>query len=389
MRAILACLLVALASGGVPARAQESPPPAVEALAGPVRPGDVVRVAVDGAPRYSGDFRVEADGAVAIPRLGRVGVGGLQPGPAADAVAARILMLQLLKRPDVVVSIVARRAREAFVGGAVARPGRVALRDDARLSDLLEGAGPAPGADLARVKLLRGGTERGIDYRAWRAGRADDASVNPPLEDGDRVYVFASDQPEGIARVVGEVKDPARSVVALTEGATVGRALQQAGGLTDLADVAKVVVRRGAETIPVDVEAVLRGDRSADLMLRDRDEIVVPRRVRRAQFSVTGAVRSAGSYPLTGRTTILDAVSQAGGVLDGAKRGEALLRHTGETGRVTTTRIDLARDAAAAIVLSDGDVVEIPYGGRRPIFDANQTVGLLVGIASLLNFFKR
>ncbi len=122
--------------------------------------------------------------------------------------------------------------------------------------------------------------------------------------------------------LVGEVRQP--GAYPLTGVMSVIELLALAGGTTPLASGEAVVVRDGpeaagparpadgdgAERVRVDLEALEDGDLSQNLTLRHGDTVFVPRT---EVVYVFGEVRNPGQYPIRNDTTILQALSLAGG----------------------------------------------------------------------------
>ena len=356
---------------------------------GPVESGDTVRVRVAGAENLSGVFLVDSDGNITAPRLGQIAVVGATTSLAAERVTARIIQLQLLKRPDVVLDIIGRPVKEVIVGGAVVRAGSQTFKIGMRLSDLLDGAGLQPSSDTTRVQIDRGGVVIVVDYQKFINGQNTAAAANPVIESGDRIYVRSMEQLAGIARVIGEIKDPKSSIVPLSNRTTVSQALQQAGGLTLLGDPKRVSIRRDNRDVYVDAEALLSGDLTNDIQLLDGDTVVVPKRIRKAEATVSGAVRNSGSISLVSPVTLLQAIGQAGGLLDGANRKSVVVRRLSLDGKLVSGIADLDRDTDAAMLLQDGDVIEVMQKKRISSFDFNRIAGSVIAAVSLLNVFRR
>ena len=84
--------------------------------------------------------------------------------------------------------------------------------------------------------------------------------------------------------IIGHVSRPGIVEVDRSQKMTVSQAVQMSGGPTDSADLKKVVVRRETqkgklENIPVNLDRVLnQGDTSADLILLEGDQVLVPER---------------------------------------------------------------------------------------------------------------
>ena len=358
-------------------------------FSGPVEAGDTVRIRVAGAENLSGVFLVDTDGNITAPRLGRISIAGASTILAAERVTARIIQLQLLKRPDVVLDIIGRPVKEVIVGGAVVRPGAQTFKIGMRLADLLDGAGLQPSSDTTRVQIDRGGVLIVVDYRKFSNGQDTTAIANPVIESGDRIYVRSMEQLAGIARVIGEVKDPKSSLVPLSNRTTVSQALQQAGGLTLLGDPKRVSIRRDNREVFVDVEALLSGDLSNDIQLVDGDTVIVPKRLRKAEATVSGAVRNAGGISLASPVTLIQAIGQSGGLLDGANRKTVIVRRLSLDGKLVSAIADLDRDTDAAMLLQDGDVIEVMQNKRISRFDFNRVAGSVIAAVSLLNVFRR
>ena len=361
----------------------------VQLYPGPLEIGDTVRIRVAGAISLSGTYLVDTDGNITAPRLGQVDLAGTSTALAAERITARIIQLQLLKRPDVVVDIIGRPAKEVIVGGAVQRPGGLSFKKGMRLSDVLDGAGLQPSSDTSRVQLDRNGVLIVIDYRKFSSGLASGVDVNPAIEPSDRVYVLSVEQLAGVARVIGEIKDQKAGIIALSTRTTVSQALQQAGGLTALGDPKRVTVRRDSQEVFVDAEALLSGNLTNDIRLLDGDTVIVPKRIRKAEATVTGAVRNAGSVSLASPLTLLQAIGQVGGLLDGANRKTVIVRRLSLDGKLVSGVADLDRDTDAAMLLQDGDVIEVMPNKRMNRFDFNRIAGSVIAAVSLLNVFRR
>lgn len=364
-------------------------PSATDAIAGPIRTADTLRVVVAGAEQLGGDFRVDADGTVFIPRLGQIKVEKKMQADAAKIIAKSLQDKKLLKKADVAVYIIARKQREVTINGAVTYQGRQPIKDASVLSEILEASVPSPAADLSRVTLARNGKETLVDYKRYRNGESSDTKFNPPLEDGDRIYVYSSAPGEGTVRLTGEVKDSTKILLPISAGTTVGQVLQAAGGLTEYADRNGILVVRGEERISVPYDDILKGIAGKDIPLKDKDIVTVPRLERPRAFTVAGAVRDARQFQLLTKVTLLDAVAQAGGTQEGARQDQVELRRRTTGGEVVTRKYNLNHDIEAGTEVLDGDYIFVPYPRRRQQMDAGAVVGILSGIAVILSQIRR
>lgn len=80
---------------------------------------------------------------------------------------------------------------------------------------------------------------------------------------------------------------------------------------------------------------------------------------------VDGEVNRAGMVTLTGPTTVLQSISQAGGMKDSAKSDQVLVLRRGDDSKVTVLQLNLesaiaGTDVAQDIVLRPNDIVYVP-----------------------------
>ena len=364
---------------------------ASDPISDPIRPFDVLKITVVGAPYLSDQLPVDRDGTVYLAALHtRFQVASLTRIQAGELIRRTILERKFLKRPEVGVSYVSRKAREVALGGAVALTNRQLLRDGDLLSDVLGRASPLANADLSRVSVTRGAQRLAIDYKRFTNGREDGPSVNPRIEDGDRIFVPAAELAGGNVRVRGEVKDPTKTVVPILEGTTVGLILQSVGGVTELADKTGIYVQRGAEKIAVPYDDIVKGVAGKDVKLSDKDELVVPKLERARTVSVSGAgVLKPGSVPFTPGLTLADALAQAGGFQLGAKRKEIHLERRTEGGKSVVETFNLEKGGGVAIVLKEGDLISVdaaPVSQKNGLSDA---FNILSGIGILFSIVRR
>jgi polysaccharide export outer membrane protein len=124
--------------------------------------------------------------------------------------------------------------------------------------------------------------------------------------------------------VVGEVRQP--GTYPLTGGMRLIEALATAGSTAGSASGELLLMRadkaggpllpglsEAAQVIRVDLRELQSGASSQNVLLRDGDTIFVPRA---ETIYVFGQVRSPGAYPIENDTTVLQALSLAGGVTE-------------------------------------------------------------------------
>lgn len=155
--------------------------------------------------------------------------------------------------------------------------------------------------------------------------------------------------------VVGEVRQP--GPVPLTGGMTLIEALARAGSTLSSSSGEVAVVRQkdrrptvgptlpgapeASEVIKVSIRTLESGALSQNVELQDGDTIFVPRA---ESIYVFGQVRNPGSYPIQKDTTVLQALSLAGGVTE-----------NGAMNRIRIVR--LVDDKRTEIRVTEGDIV--------------------------------
>lgn len=357
----------------------------------PIQKYDTLRILVIGEPLYTGtgEFKVSTDGTIELPRIGQVRVEGNPTLRAGEFIKQRLQSGKFLKNPSVVVQIIDRKRKEIILNGAVGVQGRRILREGTRLSDVLEEAGLAQLADLEKVEITRGKEILRFSYKLFRNGQDNSETVNPFLEDGDRIFVRLGEPTEGTVKVIGEVKDTTKpTTILISTGMTVGQVLNGLGGPSELGDRKGVFVKRGNEHILVPYEEIVAGKTDKDILLKDKDEVYVPRLEKPRQYAVFGGVREAHAFPLQGKVTIYSAVANAG-PFEGARRKEVKLSRPGADGKYPekAKSINLEKGNEASLEIQDGDIIYVPEPSRGNKFDFNQalsTLGSMIWISSLL-----
>ncbi len=185
---------------------------------------------------------------------------------------------------------------------------------------------------------------------------------------------------------------------------TLSAALENAGGLTRDADIRRVSLRRGVNTIPIDLWAGISTDQpTPDYMLQDGDSIFVPklspqdvldRRLlaksslapKTIKVRVVGEVKKPGEVDVAPESTISGAVAIAGGATEKGKLKRVSLVRLDETGKVQEQQLDLTQMIDSQQV-QDGDVIIVPKSSSFSFIDVAGQVIPPLGI--LLNLFKK
>lgn len=148
---------------------------------------------------------------------------------------------------------------------------------------------------------------------------------------------------------------------------TLAEVLANAGAMPILdkqATLTRCAILRGREKlIWVDLKALLNGELAYNIRMKKGDIVFIPDSSDTAVY-VLGSVTRPGSYRLTPRMTVLDALAQAGGPDEDAAPGKIGLYRAGAT---EVQLIDLETlidpDRSINFALEDGDVLFVPKRG--------------------------
>ncbi|HEY9645947.1 MAG TPA: SLBB domain-containing protein [Chroococcidiopsis sp.] len=218
--------------------------------------------------------------------------------------------------------------------------------------------------------------------------------------------------------VTGEVNRPGAYAMTLSNGElpTLVEAIEQAGGITQQANLQQVQIRRPQRTGETRVMEVSlwkllsEGDINQNITLRDGDmialtpapamDIATAEVMGNANFSAStvqinlvGEVRQPGLLAVPPNTSLNEAVLMAGGFNNRARRGSVELLQMHPNGTVSRQRISInfsddVNDATNPI-LRDRDVVIV---GRSAFARVSDTLGTLLspigGAFSLFNLFS-
>jgi protein involved in polysaccharide export with SLBB domain len=349
-------------------------------------PGDLLEVQIAGRLDVTRHHVVlDLDGAIYIPPLGAVEIGGLTVGEAYRKVVARAHTF--LRFVDVTLAVVQPRSFEVVLSGEVERPGAMLTSAFRRLHEVILSAGGITERGSRRSVLVVGKHgEREVDLLRFEL--TGDLRENPFIEEGMRIHVpprRASAMLTGAVRRPGEYElGPAGSLVEL---------LDLTGGLgASAAPSESRLTRIGTdsrkEVVKLDLAAALAppagpGPVSAavDVPLRAGDVVFVPSvTMLQDVVEVRGAF---GGTPESGRTTtagkptivqrfelaqgerVSDIVRRAGGPAPFADLRLAIIERRAQSGPVQRIPADLRRllvdkDDTQDLLVHNGDVLTLP-----------------------------
>lgn len=151
---------------------------------------DVFDVRVYGEGDLSGSYRVAIDGTIDFPLAGRLKVVGLHCGEIQQLLVKQLTEGNLLKSPQITVSIKDRNSEKITVFGQVAKPGQVAFYPNMTIVDAIASAGGFTGIAAKNSVNLRREVEGKIETHVFPvADIAEGRSQNVLVLPGDVLVV--------------------------------------------------------------------------------------------------------------------------------------------------------------------------------------------------------
>ena len=283
-------------------RAQiELPPPKPAASAQPgasnrsayvIGPDDQIVVRVADNPELSDKpQKVDLNGELWLPMIGRLQAAGLTPKQLEAALTARYKVF--LNEPDVMVAVLESHSQPVSIVGAVGQPGVKQIDGRKTLGEMLLMAGGAS-ADAGPLVTLTRRVDRGriplpnakddpsgqfstaeIELRPLLEGRAPTTDV--VLQPNDVISVSKAQ----VVFVIGEVGRAGPQTLQKGNSMSVLEAVSAAGGVLKTAAPGNARILRpvaGTETrteLPIDISKILAG-KSSDVALLGGDILIVP-----------------------------------------------------------------------------------------------------------------
>jgi polysaccharide export outer membrane protein len=280
-------LLATLATLGVAAtgQSQGSRPGDYE-----IGPGDVLKVVVIGQTEMTGDFAVDPQGMINFPILGKIKASQHTTLELERKITTLLSSGEILKRPQVTVSVAEYGSQRVFVTGEVQRPGRYPLKADRTLLMLL--------GDIGAL-----GPNVGHEVIVVRPPVAAD-----PTATGPAVPLSMTEPPESASAPGGAAK-----------GAETPKGEDEVPAVTPPVSVPGLpFVAAGSEVFRISLLELQSGNPERNIELRAGDTVYFPRA---AQVYVMGSVARPGPYRFQEGLTVLQALTLAGGVTERGSQG--------------------------------------------------------------------
>jgi protein involved in polysaccharide export with SLBB domain len=344
-----------------------------------IGPGDRMLLEIWGLHELTQEIEVTAEGRLVVPRAGVFAAGGETLAALRRAVESRLRTLY--PRLEVALTLARPRTFLVHVTGAVARPGTYPATPMTRVSALLPRAGGAlPSGSLRRVEIRRRGRAQPLRADLVRFGLLGETDSDPPLLDGDTLYVPT----RGLTvEVTGAVARPGS--YELTGEPTLAALLQLAGGRAPRASSElplRVAGRAGGDRVVV--RSVAYAD-AAHTPLADGDVVHVPGLGDRARVVIVeGAVvgptpppdearretpadaqprEASVQLPFVDGDGVRDLIAKAGGLQPWADAHAAYLLRARR--QIPVDAAAILDGARADVTVAAGDTLVIPTRRRQ------------------------
>lgn len=311
---------------------------------------------------------VDRDGAIILPRTGKVVCAGRTLGEVEGSIRAQLAQshASIGSATQVEVTLGQLRPIRVYVIGEATRPGSYQLSSASTvLTALYAAGGPAETGSYREIRLVRGsqtvGTLDLYDYLV-RGERGGDRL----LQEGDTVFI-----PNRLRRV--HVSGPVRRPMyyEMKAGESLRDLLEYAGGLTpqavpDPVHIRRVLAagdRRPGQPDHVFLDVALK-DAGPAVELLDGDRVVVDAIGERLDrfVDVRGSVKVPGRYEYRDGLTVQDLVAMAGGLWPDAMTDQAVIDRTSPAGDLYSVTIPLAATldgTGAPTALQSRDVLHV------------------------------
>lgn len=214
--------------------------------------GDSVKVTVYNNADLTTEARIDEDGSIPFPLVGRVVIGGMTKAAAEQRIAKLLTEGGFLKQAAINLSVTDYKSQQVSVLGEVGKPGKYPISSATSVMDILAQAGGINEKGSPSIRLVQhdanGATrERNIDLDQLVAAKG---GADLTVRNGDVIFVSA--QP--VFYIYGEVQKP--GVYPLTRNMTVRQAIATGGGLTVRGTERGLKVSRRSESGAIEVRRV-------------------------------------------------------------------------------------------------------------------------------------
>lgn len=243
-------------------------PHAAQAAGHRLAPSDVLQIKVVNQGDLDTQARVEQDGTISFPYVGRLKVSGLTEDQVAAIIKTALERADVVKQPQVLVSLV-NFGSQISVEGAVATPGLLPLDRPTTLTQVLARAGGVrdTAGNTVTIRRPTGAGQQVFHYdlKDLMTGKINGSGII--VRDNDEVYV----EPAQVYFLYGYVARAGQ--YPLPRRLSVQQALAAGGGISELGSEWRIKIRRRDAS-----GHVIESDASLDDDVRPDDTVVVNER---------------------------------------------------------------------------------------------------------------
>lgn len=214
---------------------------------------DLLKITVFDEPDLTNSYRVDGDGFITFPYIGRVMASGLTLQELQDRIRT-MLAAGFIRNPQVRAEIGEFKSQSVLVSGEVRMPGKITMTGAMTLLEALAAAGSATSSASSELTIAHpkrpGASDSDVVRISWKdlqLGKGTDVG----LQDGDIINVPKAQT----FFITGQVRNGGPFV--LEPGTTIQQAIAMAGGLNERGSDRGITVTRLVNGKSTDVKVTL------------------------------------------------------------------------------------------------------------------------------------
>ena len=272
MNLLISLLFATLLAQQAPLPVPAPPRPEPASVAAPARymigAQDLLKITVFDEPDLTNSYRVDGDGFITFPYIGRVAASGLTLAELQDRIRG-LLAAGFIKNPQVRAEVGEFKSQSVLVSGEVRQPGKITMTGTMTLLEALAAAGSTTSSASSELTVAHpkkpGETDSDVARINWKnlqLGKGTDVV----LLDGDIINVPKAQT----FFITGQVRSGGQQV--LEPGTTIQQAIAMAGGLTERGSDRGITVTRIVNGKSTDVKVTLEDKVQPNdtIMIRNR-----------------------------------------------------------------------------------------------------------------------
>jgi protein involved in polysaccharide export with SLBB domain len=280
-----------------------------------INAGDTLILGLTGSIQVSDlELIVDPQGAVFVPNIGSIRVGGVRFGDVEAVIARQVA--RFYRGFDISVQLGTLNGITVYVTGFAAKPGAYTLSSVSTLINaVISAGGPAAGGSFRSIQLRRNGAVVS-DFDLYDLLINGDKSGDMRLQNGDIVHIL----PVGNqVTIFGSVNNEA--IFEAAPGDTIKDILFYAGGVTTVADNSRLYVfdpvtiaAGGWEEVMPEAISARSVKRSEIVRVLSSIGLARPLNTQSVLVTISGEVARPGQYYLNANATVGELLAKAGGL---------------------------------------------------------------------------